>query len=118
MVEDGGQTNPVDQTENIDNKTPGEIETPSNQTPENQVSQDEITGNTTGTYDQTEEGTATPSEGAEQAVVDNQVVDETVSSEQQEVDQNNQEAADEAYESTDLTDMTDDEFNEYVNSLL
>ena len=118
VVEDGGQTNPVDQTENIDNKTPGEIETPSNQTPENQVSQDEITGNTTGTYDQTEESTATSDGGAEQAVVDNQVADETVSSEQQEVDQNNQEAADEAYESTDLTDMTDDEFNEYVNSLL
>lgn len=119
VVEEGGQTNPVDQTENIGDKTSGVIETPSNQNPDNQISQEDITGNLTGTYDKTEENTVIPGSGAEQGVTNNQVVDQTVNNDQQVVDQNNQNDANETYyNGSSLNEMTDDEFNEYVDSLL
>ncbi len=116
VVEEGGQTNSVDQTENIGDKTPGIIETPSNQDPDNQTPQEDITGNLTGTYDKTEENTVIPGSGAEQGVTNNQVVDQTVNTDQQVVNQNN---ANENYNNgPSLNEMTDDEFNEYVDSLL
>ncbi len=114
MVENGDQTNPVDQTENIDDKTPGEIETPSNETPENQVPQDEITGNTTGTYDETDESTSIPDAGNQDQVEDSQVTDETVGGEQQAADQ---EAQDTANENEIVGGMTDEEFENWANSL-
>lgn len=57
-----------------------------------------------------------PGSGAEQGVTGNQVVDQTVNTDQQVVNQNN---ANENYNNgPSLNEMTDDEFNEYVDSLL
>lgn len=116
VVEEGGQTNPVDQTpqEVIDNNVQGTIVPPSNQTEDNQINSGDIQGNLTGTYDETLEENATPQPGNSVLTDAGQVADETVSADQQQTDRENQEAANLGEI---MDNMTDDEFSAWVNGL-
>jgi len=113
VVEDGGQKNEVNQTEDVDKKPGGEIVESSNEDVAGEIPQENITGNTTGTYDKTPESSAVTGEK-----VENQVVDTTTAPEQQVTDQEAQGNADQQYQDVDLSNMTDEELNEYVDSLL
>ena len=118
VVDDGGQTNPVDKTDNLDDKDQNKIEKPSNETDDNKVSGDEITGNMTGTYGKTEEESATAKEDAQEKVEAGMQQDNKATEEEKKNNHENQVAANEALEKEDLTDMTDEEYANYIEQIL
>lgn len=119
VVEDGGQTNPVDKTGNLDDKTSGEIEKPSNETEDNKVAQEEITGNTTGTYDKTTEESATASKDNQQKVEQNMRQDNTANEDEKQKNHEDQAAANAAYEAENAKGgLSDEEYTNYIDQIL
>lgn len=107
VVAEGGQTDPVDETSNVDQKQPGKIEDASNAEEAGQVPKEDMTDNLTGTYDKTDESTSIPGSGSEAGVTGGQVAESEESADQQETADQNE----------DLTNMTDDELAEWAEGL-
>lgn len=114
VVAEGGQTNGVNQTQNVEELAGQGIVPPSNEAETGAVEVNQEISDTTGTYSGTSE--KVNEAGNEQVVDSQQVVDQNVNQEQQREDQQNQE---EANNSEKLESMTDqevlDEVREYLS---
>ena len=114
VVAEGGQTNGVNQTQNVEVLAGQGIVTPSNESEVGAVEVDQDISDMNGTYSETSE--TINADGNEQVVGSQQVADQNVSQEQQREDQQNQETANSSERLESMTDQEVlDEVSEYLS---